>query len=211
MQLSKQRSLVHPGMVINWFADLKSFLQSQPISQDLWSEPERWYNGDETGFPLCPKSGKVLCQKACTNIYQFTSSDKSVITVLACFSATGVYVSPMVVYAGQRFNYNPIEKFPEASFGQSISGWMDTELFLSRVKNVFFKHVLEQNIKRPVMLLVDGHTSHCSMAVSDLCLQNGIILYCLLENASHIVQPCDLSLFSSLKTTYKKAVFLWQV
>ena len=86
---------------------------------------------------------------------------------------------------------------------------MDTEHFLSWVKNVFFKHVLEKNIKRPVMLLVDGHTQ--SLAVSDMCLQNGIILYCLLENASHIVQPCDLSLFSSLKTTYKKSVFLWQV
>ena len=209
-QLSKHHSHVHPGMVINWFQDLKTFLETQPIDPELWNEPERWYNGDETGFPLCPKSGKVLCPKVCTNIYQSTTSVKSVITILTCFSASGDLVSPMIVFGGVHFDYNSIETFPEASFRKSVNGWMDTELFHDWVKNVFFKHVVERNLKRPVMLLVDSHTSHCSMDVSDECLQNGIILYGLLENASHLVQPCDLSLFSSLHTAYKNSVFNWQ-
>ena len=49
----------------------------------LWKDPSRWFNADESGFPLCPKSGKVLAPQGVPNVYNFTSSDKTQITVLA--------------------------------------------------------------------------------------------------------------------------------
>ena len=123
---------------------------------------------------------QVLALKGCTNIYSSSTSDKSVITVMACCAASGDYLEPMIVLAGIRFNYNSIAGFPEAAFGNSVSGWMDTELFLDWVRNVFIKQIHARSIQQPVILFVDGHTSHYNMEVSNLCLKSGVILYCLL-------------------------------
>lgn len=56
------------------------------------------------------------------------------------------------------------------------------------------------------MLFVDGHSTHMSLEVSDICRENGIELYCLLENESHLMQPCDLRLFGNLKDAWKQSV-----
>ena len=46
---------------------------------------------------------------------------------------------------------------------------------------------------QPVLLLVDGLKAHQSLEVSKFCRENGIILYRLPPNATHILQPNDLS------------------
>ena len=66
-------------------------------------------------------------------------------------------------------------------------------------------------MKRPVILFVDGHSTHISQEASDFCVQNNVVLYCLLEHASHLIQPCDLRFFSSLKKTCDSALRDWQV
>jgi hypothetical protein len=55
-------------------------------------------------------------------------------------------------------------------------------------------------------LFVDGHTSHINLELAELCKSENIILYCLLEHASHILQPCDVALFSPLKKHWRDAV-----
>ena len=62
-------------------------------------------------------------------MYNFTSLDKTQITVLACMNATGYYLKPLIVYPGSRFSYNPLEGLPEAILGRTDSGRMDKELF----------------------------------------------------------------------------------
>lgn len=57
---------------------------------------------------------------------------------------------------------------------------------------MFVPHITKHNIKRPVILFVDGHKTNLTVEASDACITNGIVLYCLLENASHLMQPCDL-------------------
>ena len=63
-------------------------------------------------------------------MYNFTTCDKRVITVMACITS-GIYAPPMIVFAGQRFNFSTLdlEEFEDAAFGQSANGWMDSELF----------------------------------------------------------------------------------
>ena len=65
--------------------------------------------------------------------------------------------------------------------------------------------------QRPVLLLVDGHTTHIKLESSKLCSQENIILYCLLEHSSHIMQPLDLRLFSALKESWKFSVRAFQM
>lgn len=58
----------------------------------------------------------------------------------------------------------------------------------------------------PVILFLDGHTSHINVAVSEFCWQRKIILYCFPAHASHILQPLDVTVFGPLKKLWNKAI-----
>ena len=62
---------------------------------------------------------------------------------------------------------------------------------------------------RPVVLLVDGHDSHLNLELFQLAEKNGIYLYSLLQNATHLIQPADVGLFGPLKKSWYKEVRLF--
>ncbi|KAK8386885.1 hypothetical protein O3P69_017953 [Scylla paramamosain] len=64
--------------------------------------------------------------------------------------------------------------------------------------------------KQPVVLFVDGHSSHHSQAISILCNKNSIILYCLKAHASHLIQPLDLAFFGAIRLLWSDAVRKFQ-
>lgn len=205
-QLGKERAIVTQSKVNKWFADYEDYVRNELKDPTILQDPSRLYNADESGFSLCPKSGKVVARKGTSTVYNFTSSDKTQITVLACMGATGHFLRPLIVYPGQRFSYNPLEEYPDAVMGRTENGWMDSELFITWLSDVFVPSINERGVRKPVVLFVDGHSTHMSLKVSDTCKENGIELYCLLEHASHLMQPCDLRLFSGLKDAWKQAV-----
>nr|CAH7753500.1 unnamed protein product [Callosobruchus chinensis] len=86
------------------------------------------------------------------------------------------------------------------------SGWKVSSTFFEFIANVFYPWILEDHIKLPTLLFLDGHKSHISMEMSKFCSERGIILYCLLPNVTHILQPYDVAIFKSLKDQWRKAV-----
>jgi len=125
---------------------------------------------------------------------------------MAACSAAAHFIPPMLVFPGQRFTYNPLDGFEEAVLGRSDNGWMDLTLFCSWLETEFIQAINEHKVKKPVLFLMDGHKTHVTMEASDLCLSNEIELYCLLEHASHIMQPLNLRFFAVLKRNWKQAV-----
>ena len=184
--------------ICEWFTDFDQFLQVH----DLKDKPSRIWNADEAGFPLCPKTGKVLAVRNARNVYCATGDSKEQITTLCAANAAGNVLPPMHIFSGERFKSNPMNDCVEnAYFGRSPKGWMSTELFYGWVANHFARHVVE----RPVVLLVDGHSTHIDVEISKFCRNNGIHLYCLPPHTSHITQPLDVGFFSSLKNSWGKA------
>ena len=115
----------------------------------------------------------------------------------------------MHIFPGRHFSYNPMEGGVDGSyFGRSDTGWINTELFCGWLKNHFS---IKISRKRPVVLLVDGHTSHIDLETSKFCKENGILLYCLPSHSSHITQPLDVVFFSPLKANWKSAVAAFRV
>ena len=88
-----------------WFVGYEQFL----LTHDLVDSPERIWNCDESGFPLCPKSGKVIAPQGVRQVYQVTGSNKQQITTLCCINAAGDIIPPMHVFPGLRCSYNPLE------------------------------------------------------------------------------------------------------
>ena len=60
--------------------------------------------------------------------------------------------------------------------------------------------------QQPLLLLMDGHKSHMSLDLVDLCRENNVILFCLPPHMTHALQPLDVSVFKSLKDNYSKSV-----
>ena len=88
---------------------------------------------------------------------------------------------------------------------------MTGESFFEYVANVFVPWLTTENIQRPVVLFVDGHCSHLTMALSDFCSSHNIILIALYPNATHILQPLDIAFFRPLKGAWRKSTHQWRM
>lgn len=59
-------------------------------SKDVLNHPEGIFNAGESGFMMCPKSGKVMGPRKRGDFYkQVADNEKEQITVVGCFSADG--------------------------------------------------------------------------------------------------------------------------
>lgn len=208
--INKARATVTEESIRLWFRELEKFLHDNNLSEIL-GHPNRIFNGDESGFALCPKTGKVLAPKGWKNLYQIkTSQEKENITVLIVFNASGDICPPLVVFPYIRPPRAVVDSMPpDWVLGKSDSGWMRSNIFYEYIANSFHKWILENEIPKPVLVFVDGHKSHMTMALSEFCENHGIILYALPPNTTHILQPADVSVFKPLKTEWKITVRHW--
>lgn len=141
--LGKERALVSKQSLSIWFTTMKTFMDQQDCT--LLVSPERLYNAEETGFSLCPKSKKVIATKGTKHIYSVGSNTKQNITVMACCSATGHYLPPLIIYPYKRIpNQNLLKGFESASFQISPNGWINTTIFLSWLRDCFIPAVAEK-------------------------------------------------------------------
>ncbi|KAJ8934352.1 hypothetical protein NQ314_013393 [Rhamnusium bicolor] len=96
--INKARAIITEEYIRAWFHELQIFLTQNNLTK-LLDDPSCVFNGDESGFSLCPKSGKVLDPKGWKNLYQIKlGNEKGCLTVLIVFSANGVVCPPLVVF-----------------------------------------------------------------------------------------------------------------
>lgn len=208
--LGHERAAVTLEKLEAWFKGVTEFLKAEVTDYEaMMNDPSRIFNADETGHPLSTKTGVVLAEKGVKNVYQVTSSDKTQITVMACLNAAGDYLPPMILYPGQRMRDVGQEGFEEALYAMTDNGWMTSEAFLSFLLE-FNEFVTNKKITKPVILFVDMHSTHVSLEASQYCVSNGIVLHSLLPNATHILQPADVGLFSPLKVVWKSESMKWR-
>jgi len=108
----------------------------------LFDCPSRIWNMDETGMPLDHKPPKVIVLKGTKKVHCQTSGNKSQITVLACASAAGGVIPPMVIFEGKRLNPEWTKgEVPDTLYGMSDKGWTDMELFSHWMTSQFIPHI----------------------------------------------------------------------
>ena len=92
---------------------------------------------------------------------------------------------------------------PGTYLGRSDSGWMDSDLFYGWLEEHFAPSIPPA---RPVVLLLDGHSSHINLDAARFAANNGILLYCLPPHSTHAIQPCDVGFFKPMKANWYKFV-----
>ncbi|XP_049779673.1 uncharacterized protein LOC126176556 [Schistocerca cancellata] len=76
------------------------------------------------------------------------------------------------------------------------------------VNDVFlkwFEHFQKHRSLGKCILILDGHSYHCSLQCLEHCRQNGIEKLCLPPHTTHALQPLERSVFQSLEVFYHHA------
>ena len=216
MELSKGRQILTTADLSIWQEHTKERLLGNPILAECFKDPRRIFNQDETSVVLGSSQQRVLAPKGTNVLYSISSGSRDHITVSFCVSAAGGMVPPRVVLRGKR---NLAEKNLEGLGSEGLSGkwcfsvapkgYVVRETMLEIIMDMVH-FILKYNIPTPVILVLDGASPHISIEAAELCQEYNIQPWLLKPNMSHILQPLDLSLFSSLKKAIAKLVYGWQ-
>ena len=195
--LSLVRSKATDPEMLGRYFDL---LEATLMENHLDGKPGQLFNMDESGMPLDPKAPKLVFQKG-SNAFNVSSGTKSQITVVACASAAGFCMPPMVIW--DRKTLAPelaVGEVPGTIYGLSSKGWIDHELFDVWFNNHFLRYI---PAARPILLMLDGHSSHFCPDTIRLAAQHKVIMFTLPPNTTHISQPLDKGCFGPLKEAWK--------
>ena len=197
--LSYARAMATDHSVIEKYYDM---LEHALRSNGIFDKPGNIFNCDESGMPLCPKPPKIIDKVGAKNPNYLTGNTKSQITVLACVSAAGYAIPPFVIFDRKTLNPEYTRgEVPGTLYGLSQNGWIDMGLF----SDWFFTHFLSYAPPiRPLLLLMDGHSSHFCPEVIKAAAAEKVILCALPPHTTHLLQPLDKGCFGPLKSFWKQ-------
>ena len=174
-----------------------SLLNDVMTEHDLHSNPSQIYNVDETGVPLDPRAPNVVAAKGTKKLKYRQSGRKGQVTVVACASVSGHTIPPMVIFDAKRLNPAWTEgEFPGTKYGLSDKGWINSDLFEAWFSEHFLQHAV---LASPLLLLLDGHSTHYQPQLLRLAKEHDVIMLCLPLHTTHEAQPLDCGVFGPLK------------
>lgn len=211
-KLSRIRAEVTEEKVRNWFNEVTEYLEVENLLH-VMTDSSRIYNLDETAFMLCPRSEKVIGIRGQKNVCEVvTAPEKESITVLSNVCADGKIAPTMIVFPGMRLPQGIKLSVPDSwAISRSEKGWMNGEVFFEYVANIFYPWLLEQNTNFPIVLFLDGHSSHLTYHLSKFCSDKQIVLVALYPNSTHVLQPLDVAIFKPLKQSWSRKVHDWRM
>ena len=126
-------------------------------------------------------------------------------TVIACVSATGHALPPFVIFDAKSLNIEWTKgEVAGTRYGLSSTGWgwVDRDLFKGWLVEHFLKFAVGG---RPLLLVLDGHSTHYQPELIKYARKHEIILFCLPPHTTHESQPLDASVFKPLKSHWHEA------
>ena len=197
--MSYARAMASDPETIGNYFDL---LEHTLVENDLLDKPAQIFNMDETGMPLDPSPPRVVARRGQKHPSAVGSGDKSQITVLSCCSAAGYAIPPLVIFDRKSLKTElTTGEVPGTVYGLSKKGWIDGDLF----DLWFHKHFLAYAPPvRPLLFLMDGHSSHFQPSVIQRAAEERVIVFCLPPHTTHLTQPLDKGCFGPLKVHWRE-------
>lgn len=186
----------------NYYKLLKTTLTEHNFSGEPW----RIYNVDETGMPLDPRKPRVVTKLGTKKVRVMGSGNKHQITVVACASATGHVIPPMVIFEGKNLKREWLHNEVTGTvYAMSDTGWINAPLF-----NDWFDHFLRHAPPgRPLLLLLDGHSTHYKLDTISKAMKQEVIIITLPPHSSQDTQPLDAGVFGPLKHYWSRECHEW--
>lgn len=120
------------------------------------------------------------------------------ITAIECISAAGKALLPLIIFKAAHSNtaWVPTHTPLNWRFTTSHSGWTSDSHGYEWLTKVFQLETAGQGRR---LLIMDGHSSHCTANVIAFCMENKIDLAILPPHTSHLPQPLDVAVFGPIK------------
>lgn len=173
--------------------------------------PNSIYNLDETGNSTVHVPPKIIAPKGVKQIGSMSSGERGLnVTMIACVSAAGNHVSPMLIFPRKNFKQHMLNGSPPGSIGgANPSGWSTEELFMQYLDH--FINQTKPSKEQPVILILDNHSSHISINAINKAKESGVYMLTFPPHTSHKLQPLDRTVFGPYKQFYNKAVSEWML
>ena len=180
------------------------FTELQRIIEEHSLPAERIWNMDECGFCVSSRLQKVLAQKNARQVHKMAPGNSNEhISVCPTISAAGAYIPPLLIYKGSRVIDGLLSGATVPS--GTVATFTDTGYMQEGIFYMYIQHFARSiPAARPAMLMLDGHGSHIDLVSIKFCRENGILLYVLPSNTTHVLQPSEIP-FKKLKLEYDKA------
>ena len=179
----------------------------------LRRDPRLIFNMDET-MVSSRKRFKVLCTKGHVPL---STADQIFPHITACItiSAGGKVLKPLFILPNKKTLGELKELEGLAYFASSNSGWINRDLFtywglIFLAEISLYRLTLPSHLRnKRILLLLDGHTSRVNYFIAKLFDINGIDILVFPGHTSHVLQPFDVGIASSLKSEYRRLVLLY--
>ena len=188
----------HPD-ILDYYYDL---VENTLIGNDLLDKPSQVFNADESGMPLDPSPLKLVVPRGAKHSQTVCTGDKSKVTVLACCNAAGYVIPPFVIF--DRKTLKPeliLGGVSGTMYGLSSNGWIDSDLIEQWFEHHFLAHAPPT---RPLLLLLDGHSSHFKPSFVRRAAEEQVGVFCLPPHTTHLTQPLDKGCFGPLKMYWRE-------
>ena len=204
--IERHRSVIPENEISRYFQQLKNSISG--IS------PKLICNLDEIGFGDMQQSdcvfvvGKPNVEKNDIPKYPVPPSINR-ITALVTIFLDGTTTPPLVIVPTstvQKSAFHYLENCVDGIIEHQDNGYMNNELFQLYLERILIptidykKKMYPELINMKPVVILDGCSSHRV----EMLREKGIVPVFLPPHSSHILQPCDASLFSSIKKQYRE-------
>jgi hypothetical protein len=128
------------------------------------------------------------------------------VSIIESVNAEGNCIPPVVIFKGASVQAQwfptKLSEFERWQFTASPNGWTSNDLGLEWLITHFEPLTVPWG-KDWRLLVLDGHASHVSDEFLATCAVHRIFLCLLPAHSSHVTQPLDVGVFSSLKHFYR--------
>lgn len=172
--------------------------------------PQSIFNMDETGISTVPnKPPKVLSTKGKRCVNKISSAERGTnVTLVNAVNAIGNFIPPAFIFARKRMKAELLDGAPPSSIGMvSDTSYINGDLFLDWLSH--FRDNAKPSKENPVLLILDNHTSHCTIKAVDFFRKNHIHALTIPPHSSHKTQPLDRCIHNSLKIFYSAECEKW--
>ena len=207
-------ALVTKNAIQDWHRYMVQTVKATPGMENIFEEPARVLNFDETAFPFNAATGraeKVFAATGSRSVNAREPGTKETMTVGLTISGDGHFYPPYIICTGSSKKKFPspdnmaMEAFPDAAYTQNEKGWETQETFKMYVQQLHL-WLLQRRVPGPWLLFVDGSSTHLGLEAIEYAAANNIHIMILLAHATHILQPLDLCVCGPLKTHYNEQV-----
>ena len=123
-------------------------------------------------------------------------------TLVNCINLDGTYMKPFYIIPRKTVDCDIYESClcrDKIKIAYQDKGFINTGLFDTWFEDIYLKEIKERRIKYNYdgfsVLILDGCSSHFSIRVANLAMENNVLFCFLPAHTSHLVQPLDLGIF----------------